>query len=271
LKKHYLFLQFLIDFNCPFEQNPKINDDHSWNHFYKSGTTFFTSADSFRQELPPFEFELPPLEEFKIGLGNQPEAEYLVIQLINDLKYEAQIIPREIQREGYLLNHWQVSALRDQVVVDCESTFDFSEAVYFYAQNEVYGEFSNFADFGIELGGQFYPTVEHYYQAQKFEEEAYREKIRQAATPKEAADLGQTRDLPLRADWEEVKSGIMWQAVQQKFNSHYKLAQMLLATDQKLLIENSPYDEYWGIGSTGQGHNHLGTLLMRMRNTLKQS
>ncbi|OJJ19632.1 Swarming motility protein ybiA [marine bacterium AO1-C] len=143
--------------------------------------------------------------------------------------------------------------------------------MYFYAQNEAYGEFSNFAGFGVELGGKFYPTIEHYYQAQKFENEAYNEKIRQAATPKEAADLGKTRELPLRANWDSVKSDIMWQAVQQKFHSHYDLAQMLLETDQKLLIENSPYDEYWGIGSAGQGHNHLGTLLMRMRNQLKQS
>ncbi|HAS41375.1 MAG TPA: hypothetical protein DCS93_12895 [Microscillaceae bacterium] len=34
LKKPYLFLQFLIDFNPSFEQNPKINDDHSRNDFY---------------------------------------------------------------------------------------------------------------------------------------------------------------------------------------------------------------------------------------------
>lgn len=243
------------------------------------GTTFINQEPLFLQVLihfdksylEPFEFELPALEEFKIALGNQPEDEYLVIKLMNEAKYESQVIPREIQREGYLLNHWQVSALQDQIVMDCESTFDFSQAIYFYAQNEAYGEFSNFADFGIEMEGQFYPTIEHYYQAQKFDNEVYQEKIRQATTPKEAADLGKTRALPLREDWDEIKSNIMWKAVQQKFNTHAELAKMLLGTENQLLIENSPYDEYWGIGNAGKGHNHLGTLLMRMRNQLRNS
>ncbi len=243
------------------------------------GTTFINHEPLFLQVLihydqgylDPFEFELPALAEFKIGLSNQPEAEYLVIQLIDKEAYQPQIIPRHIQKSSYLLNHWQVSVLRDQIVTDCESTFDFGQAVYFYAQNEAYGAFSNFADFGIELDGKFYPTVEHYYQSQKFETAAYCEKIRQAATPKEAADLGKTRDLPLRTDWDTVKSDLMWQAIQQKFQCHYELGQMLLTTGDQLLIENSPYDEYWGIGSAGQGHNHLGTLLMRMRRQLEKS
>lgn len=62
----------------------------------------------------------------------------------------------------------------------------------------------------------------------------------------------------------------MWQAIQAKFMSHSLLAKMLLATQDQLLVENSPYDEYWGIGSNSKGHNHLGTLLMRLRHQLAQ-
>lgn len=239
-------------------------------------TTFINQEPLFLQVLihydkgylAPFEFELPALEEFRINLGNQPEDEYLSISLDNQTTLEAQILPADVLNTSYLLNHWQVSVLKEQITQDCESTFNFSEAIYFYAKDEAYGEFSNFADFGVEINGLFYPTVEHYYQAQKFEDTAYQEKIRLAPTPKDAAELGKTRELPLKADWDTIKSDVMWQAVKVKFNTHAELAQMLQDTNDALLIENSPYDEYWGIGSAGKGHNHLGTLLMRMRNQL---
>lgn len=237
------------------------------------GTTFINQEPLFlqvqvhfdRSYLAPFEFELPPLEEFCINLGNQPQAEYLGITLVQD--YQSQILPKEIQT-AHSINYWEVSVLRQQIEEDCESTFDFSQTIYFYSKEEAYGEFSNFAEFGIEINELFYPTVEHYYQSQKFEDATHQEKIRVAATPKEAAELGKSREIPLKEHWDDIKSEVMWQAVQAKFINHPSLTKMLLTTQDQLLIENSPYDEYWGIGSNGKGHNHLGTLLMRLRRQL---
>ena len=37
--------------------------------------------------------------------------------------------------------------------------------IYFYSTNDDYGEFSNFARYGIELDGQWWPTTEHYFHA----------------------------------------------------------------------------------------------------------
>lgn len=71
-------------------------------------------------------------------------------------------------------------------------------AIYFYDPRNEYGAFSNFSRHGIECDGFYWPTTEHYFQAQKFEDESYREKIRQAETPKKAAELGRSRDMPLR-------------------------------------------------------------------------
>lgn len=71
---------------------------------------------------------------------------------------------------------------------------------YFHSTNKQYGEFSNFAHYGIELDGAWWPTTEHYFQAQKFEDAEYREQIRAAATPKLAAGLGRSRNMPLRAE-----------------------------------------------------------------------
>ncbi|EFH81522.1 NADAR family protein [Ktedonobacter racemifer] len=138
--------------------------------------------------------------------------------------------------------------------------------IYFYtAREEPYGCFSNFSRHGIDLDGAWWPTVEHYFQAQKFAGTPYANKIRIAFTPKQAADLGRSRQHPLRPDWEQVKDEIMLKAVRRKFELHTQLRKLLLATGSEELIENAPSDYYWGCGSDGSGQNKLGQLLMRVR------
>ncbi|GHO70782.1 hypothetical protein KSC_096740 [Ktedonobacter sp. SOSP1-52] len=138
--------------------------------------------------------------------------------------------------------------------------------IYFYtAHEEPYGCFSNFSRHGIDLDGTWWPTVEHYFQAQKFAGTPYANKIRTAFTPKQAADLGRSRQHPLRPDWEQVKDEIMLKAVRRKFELHTHLRKLLLATGAEELIENAPSDYYWGCGSDGSGQNKLGQILMRVR------
>lgn len=143
------------------------------------------------------------------------------------------------------------------------------DTVYFYAQTADYAEFSNFAPFGVLMGGVWWPTVEHYFQAQKFDDLDYREQIRRASRPKEAKTLGMTRKLPLRADWEEVKDGIMLDAVRTKFQTHGKLARLLLSTGDRMIVEHAPMDAYWGCGPDGNGLNKLGKILMSIREELQ--
>lgn len=120
------------------------------------------------------------------------------------------------------------------------------------------------------MNGAWYPTVEHYFQAQKFHDAAYQEKIRQARAPKDAKTLGQTRQIPLRADWEEVKDEIMFEACLAKFQTHRDLKELLLATGDEELIENAPSDYYWGCGKDGTGQNKLGKVLMQVREKLRE-
>ena len=92
--------------------------------------------------------------------------------------------------------------------------------IYFYSTKDEYGEFSNFAAFPISLDGERWPTTEHYFQAQKFEDTAYREKIRKTNSPMIAARLGRSRKVKLRRNWESIKSDAMRRAVHAKFDSH---------------------------------------------------
>jgi len=144
--------------------------------------------------------------------------------------------------------------------------------IYFYTpQEEPYGCFSNFSWHGVEIDGVYWRTVEHYFQAQKFpQSQDYQESIRRAATPKAAKNLGRTREVPIRDDWDVVRDDVMYIAVLKKFATHTDIQAILLGTYDETLIEAAPTDWYWGAGSDGTGLNKLGKILMRVRDELSR-
>lgn len=141
--------------------------------------------------------------------------------------------------------------------------------IQFYSIAEPYGEFSNFAPYPIRLKGQTWPTSEHYFQAQKFTDEGYQQKIRAAGSPMQAARLGRDRKQRLRRDWESVKVSVMRQAITAKFTQHPELQVRLLSTGDARIVEHTENDDYWGDGGDGRGKNMLGRLLMELRETLQ--
>jgi N-glycosidase YbiA len=145
------------------------------------------------------------------------------------------------------------------------------DVIEFYSTAGEYGEFSNFSRHSIHLDGKRWPTSEHYFQAQKFDDEAYREKIRMAPKPMMAAELGRDRKQKLRRDWESVKDNVMRKAVLAKFSQHKELAELLLSTDDKKLVEHTANDNYWGDGGDGTGKNRLGQILMEVRTQLREA
>ncbi len=140
--------------------------------------------------------------------------------------------------------------------------------INFYSVNDECGEFSNFAPYPISLDGKTWPTSEHYFQAQKFEDDAYREKIRKTKSPMQAARLGRDRKQKLRRDWESVKIGVMRKAVLAKFTQHEDLRELLLSTGESKLVEHTENDDFWGDGGDGRGKNWLGRILMEIRESL---
>ncbi|MBD2682020.1 MULTISPECIES: NADAR family protein [Nostoc] len=141
--------------------------------------------------------------------------------------------------------------------------------IYFYSTREQYGCFSNFSSHGFELDGLYWPTSEHYFQAQKFVGTPHAEQIRLVKTPKDAARMGRERTRPLRQDWEQVKDNIMRHAVVRKFQTHTDIRDILLSTGDEEIVENSPIDFYWGCGADGSGKNMLGKILMEVRDMLR--
>jgi ribA/ribD-fused uncharacterized protein len=131
--------------------------------------------------------------------------------------------------------------------------------------NEPLGSFSMY---GFELEGVEWPSVEHYFQAMKFVDDVYREKIRQAPHPQTARKLGRRRLKKIRSDWSQVKDVIMTRAVYIRCRTYPNLAEQLLATGDRQLVENSQYDYYWGCGRDRRGNNAYGKVLMSVRSKL---
>jgi ribA/ribD-fused uncharacterized protein len=141
--------------------------------------------------------------------------------------------------------------------------------IYFYnTKDQPYGCFSNFSAHGFELDGLYWRTSEHYFQAQKFAGTEHVEAIRRATSPKIAAEMGRSRERPLRVDWEQVKDDVMRKAVMAKFEAHADIRAILLGTGDAQIVENAPGDYYWGCGKDGSGKNMLGQILMEIRDLL---
>lgn len=138
-----------------------------------------------------------------------------------------------------------------------------------YSVNAEYGELSNFALYPITLRGRRWPTSEHFFQAQKFEDKRDQDEVRAANTPMLAARMGRDRKRKLRRDWERVKVGIMREAVEAKFRQHEELRVLLLGTGDAKLVEHTENDDFWGDGGDGSGRNELGRVLMAVREALR--
>lgn len=126
---------------------------------------------------------------------------------------------------------------------------------------------SNFHPCLIQFEEVLCNSIEHAFQAAKAIQPFEAAWIISAQTPSEAKRRG--RKVKKRADWEEVRIEIMRGLLRFKFG-HQDLLQQLLATGEEELIEgNWWHDTFWGCCDCpickGSGENHLGKLLMEIR------
>src|SRR6218665_896947 len=117
-----------------------------------------------------------------------------------------------------------------------------------------------------------YATAEHFMMAGKarlFNDEKTLAKILAAKTPAEAKKLGRLVQNFDDVLWKSARFDIVVQGNFAKFSQHTELAEHLIKTGDKILVEASPFDRIWGIGMAAsnpaadnpiqwRGHNLLG-------------
>lgn len=144
--------------------------------------------------------------------------------------------------------------------------------IRFYHSDQPWGELSNFSRHAVFIGGRMWPTVEHFYQAQKFPNTPHEEAIRCCQTPMVAKVCATAlTEKYRRQDWPAVKELVMLEGLRAKFGQHPDLANKLKRSGDRLLVEHTRNDTYWGDGGDGTGENRLGHLLMQVRAELRRS
>lgn len=116
--------------------------------------------------------------------------------------------------------------------------------------------------------GLAYITNEHFYIAMKTNDVRLREEV--AAHPlKGVKKFGRT--LPIRKEWEHIKLTVMKHGLMHKFSdSNPILRQQLIDTGDVYIQEGNHWgDKFWGVClKTNKGDNHLGRLLMQIRDEI---
>jgi len=150
---------------------------------------------------------------------------------------------------------------------------DDNRILYFTRDRAAFRFLSHFWPSPIQLDDQNWPTVEHYYQAQKSLDGRYRRAVFEAPTPEKAKRLSvswfEGFGTEPRPDWAAIKVDVMRRADEAKFRQNADLAALLLATGSAELIEDSPWDAFWGTGQDGAGLNWAGRVLMEVRDKLR--
>ena len=140
----------------------------------------------------------------------------------------------------------------------------------YVSRQDVNDPLSSYSKHGFELDDAQWPSSEHYYQGMKFEDPEIREKIRQVSHPGETPELAKQYSKHIRKDWDKVKKVMMTRGTYIKCRTHPEVAEALLATADKHIVETSQYDYYWGCGRDGRGDNTCGQVLMDVRQKLAE-
>jgi ribA/ribD-fused uncharacterized protein len=158
--------------------------------------------------------------------------------------------------------------------IECHG-LDTPERVCFYEQD--FYVLSNFSSFKLVWSTEKYlctlfATAEHAYHWEKFNHLGGRrvqQLIVDTSSAHEAFVVAQEHKAMRRADWDEVKVGVMREILREKAKQHEYVRRKLLATGNRELVENSWRDDFWGWGPNRDGKNMLGQLWMEIRAELR--
>jgi len=152
-----------------------------------------------------------------------------------------------------------------------DSQLEMSGKIVAFYEREFYC-FSNFSSFAVKWRGKLWQTSEHAYQASRFIGKDFKtvQKILKAKSADEAYKIAQKS---LRKNFdkyteEDIKN--MESILREKLKQNPYVMHKLLQTGNRIIVEDSPKDSFWGWGKNRKGRNELGKLWMKLRKEIKK-
>lgn len=166
----------------------------------------------------------------------------------------------------------------EQRAQDQTRTYDRRTSVVFCKTQEAFGGLSNMAaGFPLVVNGVAIRTSEALYQACRFPHRPEVQRLIIAErSPMTAKMRGKPHRRETRPDWDAVRVSIMRWCLRVKLAQNWReFGDLLLATGERPIVEESRRDDYWGAKVVDPhilvGVNVLGRLLMELREELRSA
>jgi ribA/ribD-fused uncharacterized protein len=222
--------------------------------------------------------------QLKMGTRNN---ETVMLMDLNDDKF----IKCNKDEQLAFYNRWIMSKKKEDLKQQeffIESIADDDDYIFFWghqssSKNEITKScFSQWWPCRFKHDGIDYNSAEQWMMAEKariFSDFDNLEQILKSSDPKVIKELGRQISLFDEDVWNQRKYDIVFEGNFLKFSQDESLKSFLLSTENKILVEASPYDKIWGIGMrqdeegirnprNWKGQNLLGFALMEVRSNL---
>lgn len=135
-----------------------------------------------------------------------------------------------------------------------------------------YSWLSNMQLVDIKLRGRVFPSVEHAYCSEKNNDAEWKD----MCADRDLSSAGvkkMSKEIKLRDDWDDVKLLVMEHCLKLKFNQEPFRTKLIETGNQNIVEGNYWNDLFWGVDikvTPNIGENHLGRLIMKIRNNLNK-
>lgn len=139
------------------------------------------------------------------------------------------------------------------------------EGIYFFTVP--FEPLNNWSPHRVNIWNHIFPTSEHAFQWKKFNEvePEIADKILNAGSPHIVSEITDSNRDKKPSNWAEIKLTVMEEILRAKLEQHKDVQDALKRTGSRRIVENSPVDDFWGIGPNKDGKSMLGNIWMKIR------
>jgi N-glycosidase YbiA len=141
------------------------------------------------------------------------------------------------------------------------------EAVYWFSSP--FDPLNNWSAHALDIDGLVFHTLEHAYHYKKFYDNwpEIAEQIRLSPSPWAAMKVARENNDKVTSNWHDIKLEVMEKLLRLKLEQNEDVGMILVKTGIRKIVENSPWDSFWGCGADGEGKNMMGELWMKIRDS----